>query len=740
MLSIISKKIIKPFTPAPSTQRWHKLSLIDQFLTHYYMPFVFFYSKNQVNAIPNGPKQILNLLTDSLSKALSHYCPWAGSLKDNATIECDDHGAEFLEVQINSTMDKVANHPDSNVNDSIFPRGLPWGSSMDRALTVAQLNHFDCGGIALSVCMSHKVGDASSVHCFLRDWAALTRSSNTIRPSPYFVEDSILPSPIGPLVYPVHGLNVETSTHYVQKRFIFSSTKLSALKSSIEVQNVTSNEAVSALLYKCAASSATVVNSGLFKRSQLVQFSDLRQIISPRLPPNSIGNLLTVFSSPIYHNEEELKLPKLITDIRKSINNLSTRNNVEENELAIEMLHVYRTGMEPRHKRKCDVYISSSICKFPLIQDLDFGFGKPIRASIAKGPFDKNMVLMKTYDGGIIEVFICLNEEEMCVFEHDKHLLEFATPAALTYYYPWAGRLKDNAVIECDDHGAEFLEVQISSPMDKVVNHPDSNVKDMTFPQGVPWGDGSSVHCFLRDWASLTRSTNTIRPSPFFVEDSILQSPIGPLVSPVIGLQIDQCVQKRFIFSSTKLSALKSSIDVQNVTSNEAVNALLYKCAAFSACTVNSGSFKRSQLIQFSDLRAMISLQLPPNSIGNLITAFSSPIYDNKEELKLPKLITDIRKSKNNFSARNNIEENEYAIEMLDAYRTRMEPFRKTKYLDFRFGKPIRASIAKRPLNKYILLMRTYDGGIEALVNLDEQEMSVFEHDEHLLQFATPVG
>ncbi|KAF3662816.1 putative deacetylvindoline O-acetyltransferase-like isoform X2 [Capsicum annuum] len=216
--------------------------------------------------------------------------------------------------------------------------------------------------------------------------------------------------------------------------------------------------------------------------------------------------------------------------------------------------------------------------------------------------------------------------------------------------------------------------------MDKVVNHPDSNVKDMTFPQGVPWGncvdralivaqlshfdcggialsvcmshkigDGSSVHCFLRDWASLTRSTNTIRPSPFFVEDSILQSPIGPLVSPDIGLQIDQCVQKRFIFSSTKLSALKSSIDVQNVTSNEAVNALLYKCAAFSACTVNSD-------------------------------------------------------------------------------------------LDFRFGKPIRASIAKRPLNKYILLMRTYDGGIEALVNLDEQEMSVFEHDEHLLQFATPVG
>ncbi|KAM3374358.1 acyltransferase Pun1-like [Capsicum galapagoense] len=395
MLSIISKKIIKPFTPAPSTQRWHKLSLIDQFLTHYYMPFVFFYSKNQVNAIPNGPKQLSNLLTDSLSKALSHYYPWAGSLKDNATIECDDHGAEF------SPMDKVANHPNSNVNDLTFPQGVPWGNGVDRALTVAQLSHFECGGIALSVCI----------------------------PSPYFVEDSILASltGAGPLVYPVHRLNAETSAHCVQRRFIFSRTKLSALKSLIVMQNVTSNEAMSALVYKCAAFSATMLNLGSFKRSQLVQFFDLRQMISPQLPPNSIGNILTVFSSPIYHNEEELKLPKLVTDIRKSKHNLSTRNNVEENELAIEMLDAYRTGKSIFHKRECDVYLSTSLCKFPLIQDLDFGFGKPIRASLAKGPFNKAVLLMRTYDGGI-EASVNLNEDEMCVFEHDKQLLEFATP------------------------------------------------------------------------------------------------------------------------------------------------------------------------------------------------------------------------------------------------------------------------------------------------------------------------
>ncbi|XP_015078882.2 acylsugar acyltransferase 3-like [Solanum pennellii] len=388
------------------------------------MPLVFFYPKNQVNAIPNGPKTISNVLSNSLSKILSYYYPWAGTLKDNATIECDDQGAEFLEVQINSSMDKVVNHPDSNVKDLTFPQGLPWANGVDRALIVAQLSHFDCGGIALSVCLSHKIGDGSSAHCFLRDWAALTRNSNT-NPSPYFVEDSIVPSPIGPLVSPVIGSDTDKC---VQKRFVFSSTKLSALKSSIGVQNVTSNEAANALIYKCAASSGTVVNSGSFKRSQLVQFLDIREITSPQLPPNSIGNLISIISSPIYEDKEELKLPNLVTDIKKSKNYLSARdNNVEENEFAIEMLDAYRSGEVTFYKRKCDHYFSSSVCKFPFSQDLDFGFGKPIRSSIAKGPINKFIHLMRTYDGGI-EAFVNLNEQEMSVFEHDDQLLEFATP------------------------------------------------------------------------------------------------------------------------------------------------------------------------------------------------------------------------------------------------------------------------------------------------------------------------
>ncbi|KAK4720752.1 hypothetical protein R3W88_010985 [Solanum pinnatisectum] len=255
MLSIISKKIIKPLSPTPYTQRWHNLSLIDQIFSNIYVPFVFFYPKHQVATIPKH--QLSKILTNSLSKTLISYYPWAGSLKNNATIECDDHGVEFFEVEISSSMNKVIHNPDLT-----FPQGLCWGHSSlstSGALTVAHLSHFECGGIAFSICLSHKVGDACNAYYFLRDWARLTRDPKLILSPQYFVKDSLMPSPFdGSMVYPVIEPRREGCIH---KRFVFSELKINALKALVaaesSVQNPTRAEVVSALLYKCAASSST---------------------------------------------------------------------------------------------------------------------------------------------------------------------------------------------------------------------------------------------------------------------------------------------------------------------------------------------------------------------------------------------------------------------------------------------------------------------------------------------------
>ncbi|KAH0684536.1 hypothetical protein KY289_022288 [Solanum tuberosum] len=311
---------------------------------------------------------------------------------------------KFSEVEINSSMDKVINHPDLTFLQGLSCRDSS-SSTFGPLVTLAQLIYFECGGIALSVCMSHKlVGDACSAYNFLRDWARLTRDPKLTLSPPYFAKDSLMPSPFdGPLLS--HVIEPKKK-RCIQKRFVFSESKINALIALVvaesSVQNPTRNEIVSTLLYKCAASSSTTN----FGRSQLVLPLNLQSQASlqPPLPPTTIGNILSIFSTPIYENyERNLKLPKLVTDIRKSKHDLSTRNNIQENMFVTEMLEAYRT---------------------------DFGLGKPARASKGSGPSSNTFILMNTPDdhGRGVEAFVNLNEEDMSVFINDKDLLQFATP------------------------------------------------------------------------------------------------------------------------------------------------------------------------------------------------------------------------------------------------------------------------------------------------------------------------
>ncbi|WMV23339.1 hypothetical protein MTR67_016724 [Solanum verrucosum] len=100
-------------------------------------------------------------------------------------------------------------------------------------------------------------------------------------------------------------------------------------------------------------------------------------------------------------------------------------------------------------------------------------------------------------------------------------------------------------------------------------------------------GDTCSAY-YLRDWAELTRDPKLTLSPPYFAKDSLMPSPFdGPLLSHVIEPKKKRCIQKRFIFSESKINALKVLVVaescVQNPTRNEVVSALLCKCAASSS-------------------------------------------------------------------------------------------------------------------------------------------------------------
>ncbi|XP_015065382.1 acylsugar acyltransferase 3-like [Solanum pennellii] len=427
LVSVCDKTFIKPSSLTPPTLRYHKLSYIDQFYSNMYIPLAFFYPKVQQReeSTDNELSQIAHLLQTSLSKTLVSYYPYAGKLRDNATIDCNDMGAEFLSVRINCTMSEILDHPDASQAESIvFPKDLPWANNYEGGnLLVAQVSKFDCGGIAISVCLAHKIGDGTSALNFVNDWSRMTHSPTTTTLSPKFVGDSVFSSNnYSPIITPQMLSDV---SECVQKRIIFPTTKLDALRAKVAaesgVENPTRAEVVSALLFKCAIKAASSTTTSM-RPSKFVHLLNVRSMLKSRLPQSTIGNILSSFSTTAT-KEEDIELPELVRSLRKGVEEAYKKDHVEQNEMMLEVVESMRKGKKPYDDEYENVYSCSNLCKFPLYK-VDFGWGKPERVSLPNGPF-KNFFFLKDYKiGEGVDARVMLDKQHMSEFERDEELLD----------------------------------------------------------------------------------------------------------------------------------------------------------------------------------------------------------------------------------------------------------------------------------------------------------------------------
>lgn len=83
-----------------------------------------------------------------------------------AYVDCNDEGAEFLEASIDSTLSNFLQKSQHKDLDQFFPYGLCGDKDLqsDKMIPLAvQVNHFECGGVAVAVSLCHKIADGSSL-------------------------------------------------------------------------------------------------------------------------------------------------------------------------------------------------------------------------------------------------------------------------------------------------------------------------------------------------------------------------------------------------------------------------------------------------------------------------------------------------------------------------------------------------------------------------------------------------
>lgn len=223
-------------------------------------------------------------------------------------------------------------------------------------------------------------------------------------------------------------------------------------------------------------------------------------------------------------------------------------------------------------------------------------------------------------------------------------------------------------------------------------------------------------------------------------------------------------VTKRFLFPASKIAALKERVLLASKTDIifgptriEVVSALIWRCM-MEMSRERSGCLSPSNMTHAVNLRSRNDpVPLPESASGNLSWLAIAPAPSMEKSLvELQDLLKQIRNAIKKIDkdyAREMQGENgvslmsDYLKQVGELVAENVEVFSFISWAkfwlneaDFGWGKPVWVSTAGSAFKNTIVLIEITvgdDHGIEAWVSMDEQDMSIFKHNQDLCSFVS---
>ncbi|KAL0377075.1 UNVERIFIED_CONTAM: Salutaridinol 7-O-acetyltransferase [Sesamum calycinum] len=167
-VDVVSRKLIKPCKPTPSDLRTYKISIIDELNpSMHVIRILYFESDHAVNG-----KHMISL-EESLSQVLPLFYPLAGRYnKEKHSVDCNDEGAEFSVAEVDCSLHQlIGAEVKSEQINHLLPAEIGATDEPTDPMLAVQINRFQCGGLAIGICASHRIFDSCSVGIFLKAWA-----------------------------------------------------------------------------------------------------------------------------------------------------------------------------------------------------------------------------------------------------------------------------------------------------------------------------------------------------------------------------------------------------------------------------------------------------------------------------------------------------------------------------------------------------------------------------------------
>ncbi|XP_026452878.1 vinorine synthase-like [Papaver somniferum] len=458
-VEVVSKEKIKPSSPTPHHLKTYSLSFLDQLALPIYFPLVLYYTSGSnddpAKTIIERADEFCGVVKKSLAKTLTKFYPLAGKLIDDRFVECNDDGVDYVETEvIGCQLSQLIQHP--NVMPERRKKLLPFNpneisnSVTPPTLLSVQVNCFkECGGIVIGLYIYHKLADASTLVTFINHWANIARGiavgdHDKQIEGPSFSLQSLFPQRVGDSTSYKPPNSVTRDGPPVTKKFVFEGTRLTDLKRKGKIANENEDfqdqyqptrvEAVSALLWRC------IIDMDQAKNKEEVSSTraciaghavNMRSRMVPPLPPNSFGNMtclsiaLHTFTNTDSTKKNHQRQNILAGKIRESMKKIDGEyvKQLQTADTFSNALKIIKNENDfPPSGPRPLMLIFTSWCRFS-VYEADFGWGKPIWASICTLPLKNMVLLMDTSSGDGIEAWVSLSKEDMYVFERHEELL-----------------------------------------------------------------------------------------------------------------------------------------------------------------------------------------------------------------------------------------------------------------------------------------------------------------------------
>ncbi|XP_028790700.1 spermidine hydroxycinnamoyl transferase [Neltuma alba] len=442
MVSVKSSCTVTPSNPTPESCLW--LSGSDQIYPWTHVRSIHVYGPHQHQSHGGA----IHTLTRSLADILVPYYPLAGRLRSigggRVEVVCNAKGALLQVAESTKTIHDYGDfRPDQPIQE-LLPK-VDYSKPLEEIpLLLVQVTLFSGGGLCIGLALSHSMADGYAAMQFIISWAKLARGLPLEQSDLPFLDRTVLkccepvmpprfPHPEFkplPLILGASDTDEERKKETTVQLLKLTAEEVSKIKDraneGAEISRPFSRfEAVSAHIWRCV----TKARRNEYQQPTTVWLvGDIRNRVSPPLPPNYFGNAVLptvtrdgisgeVISKPLSHAAQKIR--EAIGFLREERYVRSQLDRIEGTEQVDSLRVAYNQGgvMKQPFLGNPNMRIVSWMT-LPM-HEADFGWGKAVHVGPASLNADGKVTMIHSpSDDGSILVAIRLQNAHISDFKH----------------------------------------------------------------------------------------------------------------------------------------------------------------------------------------------------------------------------------------------------------------------------------------------------------------------------------